>query len=108
MTRVYISGSITDGGLVTDPEEIKRREDMFHEAEAALRAAGHDPINPARVEGRENCSSWLDFMRAALRDLAEADAVAALPGWERSRGARVEVHLAGSLGLPVASLVAWT
>lgn len=107
MNRIYISGSITDGGSITDRAEIAEREQAFHDAEIALRALGFKPINPARTEGREFCTSWLDYMRAALRDIAEADAVAVLPGWDRSRGAQVEVRLAGDLGLPHKPLAEW-
>lgn len=105
--KIYICGSITDGGTITDPAEILKREQLFHDAERDLRAAGYDVINPARKEGRENCSSWLDYMRASLRDIAEADALALLPAWERSRGAKVEDRLACDLGLPRYSLYLW-
>lgn len=105
--KIYISGSITDGGTVTDPDEIKAREQMFHDAQARLETAGYDVLNPCRKEGRENCVTWLDYMRPAIRDIADADAVALLPGWERSSGARVEHDLAVALGLKVDRLVRW-
>lgn len=97
--RVYISGPMT--GL---PES---NYPAFNAAEKALRAAGHEPINPARDEGREDCTEWLDYMRAALRDLADADAVAVLPDWRKSRGADLEVHIATQLGLDVRVLADW-
>lgn len=105
--KIYISGSITDGGAVTDPNEIKAREQKFHDAERALRYVGYEPINPAREEGRESCDSWLDYMRASLLDIAACDGVATLPGWERSSGARIEARLAADLGLPVKPLMQW-
>lgn len=98
--KIYISGSITDGGEITDPAEILKREQVFHDAERDLLAAGYDVLNPARKEGREECDTWQDYMRASIRDIAEADALAVLPGYEKSRGALVEIQLAGGLGLP--------
>lgn len=80
----------------------------FFAAERTLAASGFEPINPARAEGRSGCKTWMDYMRAALRDVADCDGVAALPGWQDSRGAAIEVHLARSLGLPVLSVQEWT
>lgn len=79
----------------------------FYQAASQLLMAGHEPLNPARPEGREHCSSWLDYMRASLKDLAEADAVAQLPGWRDSRGARIEHAIADLLGIPVEPISMW-
>jgi Domain of unknown function (DUF4406) len=97
--RLYIAGPMTGLTQLNYP--------AFNAAEAALRTAGHDPINPARTEGREDCASWLDYMRASLRDLADADGVALLPDWKTSRGARLEEHIARALCLPTREIDAW-
>jgi Domain of unknown function (DUF4406) len=97
--RLYIAGPMT--GL---PEH---NYPAFFGAEIELKAAGYSPINPARVEGREECVLWLDFMRASLRDIADCDGIATLSGWANSQGAVVETDLAKSLGLPVRSLEFW-
>lgn len=98
MTNVYISGPMT--GL---PD---LNYSAFFRAENMLRHAKFEPINPARrpADGK---TSWLDFMRAALRDLADADGVATLEGWQDSRGARLEVEIARSLELPVWTISEW-
>lgn len=97
--RLYIAGPMSGLPDYNYP--------AFATAANALRGAGFDPINPARTEGREGCASWLDYMRAALRDIAEADGIAMLPGWPDSRGATVEYDLGKSLGLPVRRLDCW-
>ena len=97
--RIYIAGPMSGRPEFNYPS--------FFRAADALAAVGHEPINPARTEGREGCKTWLDYMRAALRDIADADAVALLPGWDESRGATVERNLATSLDLPVRPLEAW-
>ena len=79
----------------------------FHKAAKDLNARGHETINPARSEGREGCTHWIDFMRAALRDVANCDAICLLPGWHDSRGAALEAHIGQSLGLPVLTLNEW-
>ena len=79
----------------------------FFRAADQLASAGHDPINPARTEGRSGCRTWLDYMRASLRDLADCDGVALLPGWANSRGALLERDIARGLDLPVKPLSEW-
>ena len=96
---IYIAGPMTGHPEFNYP--------AFHWAAGLLTTAGLTPINPARVEGREACRSWLDFMRASLRDLADCDGVATLQGWGDSRGAALEVHIARSLDLPIKPVGEW-
>lgn len=103
--KIYICGSISDGGTLPIDVQAKRRR-SFDRAEALLEGEGHEPINPMRRGVDEN-KTWLDYMRDSLRDIAEADGIALLPGWEGSRGARVEARLGRGLGLDVMSLGAW-
>ena len=93
--RLYIAGPMA--GL---PPAFFRAADQ-------LASAGHDPINPARPEGRSGCRTWLDYMRASLRDLADCDGVALLPGWSHWRGALLERDIARGLDLPVKPLSEW-
>ena len=97
--KLYIAGPMT--GYV----DFNYR--AFFDAAKALDEINVETINPARTEGREGCKSWLDFMRAALRDLADCDGIALLPGWGDSRGAALEEHVGRSLGLAVKSLDEW-
>ena len=97
--KLYIAGPMTGLPEFNYP--------AFFDAAHRLEAVGVEPINPARIDGREGCSSWLDYMRASLRDVAECDGIAVLPGWQDSRGAALEVHIARSLDLPVRPVEAW-
>lgn len=103
--RIYISGSISDGGTL-GPEEIESRIEAFHTAESALTQYSVEVLNPARHGSGED-KTWLDYMRLALVDISQADAIATLPGWDKSRGARIEVGLARDLGVAVGSLSDW-
>ena len=89
---LYIAGPMT--GL---PEN---NYPAFHQAAGELRAAGYRVLNPA--ENPEPCRNptWQDWMRAALAQLIQADAIATLDGWNESRGATVEVALAGAIDIP--------
>lgn len=94
----------------------------FHDATAALRARRHEVFSPAErdikhhgadiskgnVTGDEAVAAAEHGfnLREALKDDLEficlhADAVAVLPGWENSKGARAEVATAKALGLKV-------
>lgn len=98
MKRPYIAGPVTgvpEGNLPA-----------FTHAEKTLRDAGFDPLNP-RNNGAEGEATWLDYMRMSLRQIADCDGIVILPGWERSRGAAIEVELAQALGLPVLRLNEW-
>lgn len=76
----------------------------FHAAAAELRAAGWSVVNPA--ENPEPCPNptWDDWMRISLEQVRAASLLALLPGWERSKGARLEVKTARECGIPVFSL----
>lgn len=100
----------------------------FNEATAKLRALGHTVFNPAE---RDNERHGKDIskgnatgdeslaakehgfdLRVALGDdlawiCAHADAIAMLPGWENSKGAKAERATARALGLEIIRLDIW-
>jgi hypothetical protein len=96
MKKIYIAGPMTGLPELNYP--------AFHAAAATLRAQGHHVENPA-----ENpvpcCGTWHGYMRLALKQLADCDAIQLLPGWERSRGAMIEFNLAKSLSLEILGAV---
>jgi hypothetical protein len=82
----------------------------FRAAAERLRAQGHEVWSPAendaRVDGFDGTGEpktleYRHYMRRDLPAVLEADAVAVLDGWERSKGARMEVHVARECGIPV-------
>ncbi len=96
--RVYISGPMSGLPELNFP--------AFHAAAAVLRAKGLDVVNPAEINA-EHPGQWESCMKADIKALCDCDALVMLPGWERSKGAHLEVHLAHRLGmqiLPVADL----
>lgn len=102
--RIYISGLISAGGSLP-AEEVERNKRRFHEAEALLRTHGHEPCNPIRLsEHLPAGSTWADYMRVDLIALMSCEVILMLPGWERSRGARLEMYIAGELGLDIQQL----
>lgn len=91
MKTIYISGPMT--GI----ENLNR--DMFDEAESLLRECGENPINPHNFPEQK---SYEDYLLLDLEMIAmAADAIALLPGWEKSHGAKKELKTAIELGLEI-------
>jgi hypothetical protein len=92
MKRIYVAGPMTDILDLNFP--------AFNSAAAALRAAGWEVLNPAEINP-DHTMAWADCMRRDLAALVTCDAIQLLPGWENSRGARLEWIVADKLGLEV-------
>ena len=88
-TKWYLSGPMT--GLPDNNQAA------FAAVADAMRAVGFDVVNPGEVKLAGN-PTWLDFVRADLALLLECGGIVMLPGWERSKGARIEHELARGLG----------
>jgi hypothetical protein len=113
--KIYLAGPMSNLPQFNFP--------AFHAAAAKLRAEGHYVFNPAEAdiersgvdpsvlnpEGDPNGStatipglSRRECLAADLQWIAlEGEAIALLPGWENSSGARAEKALADALGLTV-------
>ncbi len=106
--RIYIAGPMNGYPQLNHP--------AFNSTAEAFREGGWEVCNPAEtdiemyqsVEATEEAmaANRQQFLRAALAiDLewicTEADAIAMLPGWEKSYGARAEHATAVALGLEI-------
>jgi hypothetical protein len=72
---------------------------VFAAMTANLRAVGDTVTNPAEL--KPYGGSWNDCMRRDIATLMDCDTVATLPGWEHSKGARLELQIAERLGMTV-------
>lgn len=75
----------------------------FHAAAARLRADGHQVVNPAEINP-DTSKTWEECMRRDLQALADCSSLALLPGWENSKGARLEYDVAQALGMTITFL----
>ena len=76
----------------------------FMRAAELLRASGHEVENPAENPA---CDDWQGYMRLSLVQISRVDGLAVLGGWQTSRGATLEVHIAHALHLPVLPVNYW-
>lgn len=80
----------------------------FNSAAARLRADGHEVFNPAEADTSSGFDPNTDlpaylshYMERDLPEVCRAEAIAVLPGWRNSVGAKLEVHVATVIGKPV-------
>ena len=86
---VYVSGPMTGLPDFNRPAFDAKADEIWE--------SGHAVLSPADIEG-EVWWTWQDWMREALKLQLKADVVHMLPGWRKSRGARIERRLALILG----------
>lgn len=98
MQPLYISGPIT--GL----PELNRP--AFNAAAAALRQAGYAVVNPTE-NGLPETAPWAEHLRLDIIMLMGCHGIATLSGHTASKGARLEVHIARQLGMPVMTVEQW-
>lgn len=81
---------------------------LFHKVTEALRSWGNEVISPAEEdikldaldpENPKALRPFAEYMRRDIELLLKVEAVAFLPGWEKSEGARIEYTVARALGL---------
>lgn len=95
--RMVLGG---DGVDVVSPAEID---------DPATRAAALASKDGAPGSGTTSGETWGDFLSRDVKLVAdEVDAVMVLPGWENSKGARLEVFVARSVGKPVYDYDRWS
>lgn len=90
--KIYISGRIT-----RNPHYIQD----FQKAEEQLKLSGFEVVNPTKVVPLDENKTWRDYMKDDIKTLVDCEAIYMLAGWWRSRGARLEHHIANKLKMAV-------
>lgn len=91
--KVYISGAIAH-------HDIDERRRAFGDAARFLDLKGFEPVNPFD-NGLPEDADWREHMRADMALLIGCDRIYMLGGWEKSKGAKLELDVASSCGIEV-------
>lgn len=104
--KVYIAGPIAG--------QVNGNREAFAQRAKELEAAGHEPVNPWDIPPDHDNGDCIGgkvyetstheygcFLRNDLMVMMWCDAVSPLPGWEDSKGAATEMHVAKSIGLVI-------
>jgi hypothetical protein len=90
--RIYLSGPMSGIEDFNFP--------AFNAEATRLRAKGLHIVSPAEVNP-DTTMTWEQCLRADIKALCDCDAIALMPGWQQSKGAHLEMHIAHRLGLQV-------
>lgn len=106
MERIYIAGPMTGHTDLNFP--------AFHAASTYYSRRGAVVINPAeinadevsayhveRLTAEQHYAIWVKCMKNDINALMTCDTIVMLPGWQKSRGAKLEHHIARNLGLTI-------
>lgn len=96
--KLYIAGPVSDMPDDNAP--------AFAAAAKALRAAGYEVVSPLEV-CTEKGLPWATYMKRDIPELLKCDAVALLSGYNDSKGARLETHIAVELGMRFDMVDTW-
>ena len=91
MKKCYIAGA------VTGTNDFKER---FDAAEYKVIRMDMIPINPVTLPHKHN-KEWKSYMKECISALMDCDCIFLLEGWEKSKGANIELEIAASLQYPV-------
>lgn len=69
----------------------------FDEIAAGLRARNLEVVSPHELHEGELGYPWEYYIKADLRAMLECGALVLLPGWRKSRGARLECNVADNV-----------
>jgi hypothetical protein len=106
LQRLYIAGPMTGHPDLNFP--------AFHAAAVEYRRRGAFVINPAEMNGgdaeiaatakltaEQYHAHWVKCMKKDINALMTCDGIVMLSGWQKSRGAKLEHHIARNLGLTI-------
>ena len=91
MKKCYIAGKITG---TTDYKE------RFKVGEWEVGRLRMTPINPVTLPHKHD-KQWQSYMKECIAELLKCDCIFLLNGWEKSKGATMELEIAASLQYPV-------
>lgn len=97
--KLYLAGPMSGIPDFNYPE--------FYKWKGLLQRSGYRVRSPADMNMEHEKYSWTECMKEAIKMMLDCDGVALLDGWMSSRGTKIEVSLAESIGIPCHTVHAW-
>ena len=97
MDKMYLSGPMT--GFPNYNHEL------FNRVAYEFRQVGFSVCSPAEFFDGDVTKERKEYMREAVKYMLEADTIVLLPGWQESKGARLEAAIATELDLTIVEYV---
>ena len=95
MKCIYISGAIT--GISNWTEHFQKGEQYLLEKYKDDDLIIRNPLHFPKLECKDPDEEWLAYMKMSIHQLMECDTIYMLKGWEDSKGAKIEHHIAQDL-----------
>lgn len=93
--KAYIAGPMTGYVELNYP--------AFEAAARQLRHVGLEVCSPHELNPKEG-RTWQECMVIDIKEMLDCEMIITLQGWEKSKGANLEVHIAQELGKRVIAL----
>lgn len=101
--KVYVAGPMASMPDHNFPAFEERARPQGHEVVSPHEHAKPEDVEVAIAGGEawKDDARYCGYLREDLKLMLECEAVSVLPGWEKSTGAGLEVHVANVLRMPV-------
>lgn len=101
--KLYIAGPMTGIPDHNYPAFHAASEELSNAGYLVLHTANPDNLEPEKLKS----TTWQQWLKKAIARMMDADAIALLPGWQASKGARLEVMVGLEVGMHSAPVKDW-
>jgi hypothetical protein len=98
---IYLAGPMRGYPEYNFPEFLRFGEQLKKKGFNVFNPAERDTIQDGFDPKKDTAKSLKWYMSYDLPAVCNSDAIAVMPGWEHSQGARLEVHVAREIDIPV-------
>lgn len=101
--KLYLAGPMTGIPEHNHPAFHQASTDLSNAGYLVLHTANPDNLEPEKLKS----TTWQQWLKKAIARMMDADAIALLPGWQASKGARLEVMVGLEVGMRSAPVREW-
>jgi hypothetical protein len=87
--KIYIAGAITG-------HDLQERRETFMKWQKYFEDRGYAVVNPMELPHNHD-KTWESYMKECIVALVDCTTIFLIDGWEESKGAQLELHIAKKL-----------